>query len=67
MSELAVSPNVAHSNNLQVLGASVEVGAEAIARCLGTDEVSNQLEGAELTVAEIQEALAARLSKKLCA
>jgi len=65
MNAPSVSPNVAHGNNLQVLTASVEVAAEAIFRCLGSDEVSSQLEGVELTPAELQEAVAARLASKL--
>lgn len=63
--QLALSPNVAHANNTQVLVASVEMGAHAIMGCLGTDEVSSQFQGEEYTLSDVQEALAARLSAKL--
>jgi len=62
---IPLSPNVALANNLEVLTASVELGAEAICRCLGSEEVSSQLDGVEQSPAEIQEALSARLAVKL--
>ncbi len=65
MSELALSPNVAHANNTQVLAGAIEMGAEAIMGCLGTEEVSSQFQGVEYTLKDVQEALAARLSAKL--
>lgn len=65
MQEQTLSPNVAHGVNTQVLAAAVELGAEAIRNCLGTDEVSSTLNGQVFTDDDIRSALTARLSKKL--
>jgi hypothetical protein len=48
-----------------VLAAAAELGAEAIEKCLGTDEVSSHLDNAKLNTQDIQVALVARLANKL--
>lgn len=65
MQEQTLSPNVAHAATTQALTAAVELGAEAIRNCLGTDEVSSTLNGQVFSDDDIRQALTARLSKKL--
>lgn len=65
MQEQNLSPNVAHAITAQALTAAVELGTEAIRKCLGTDEVSSTLGGQVFTDEDIRSALTARLSKKL--
>lgn len=65
MQEQNVSPNVAHSVNTQALAAAVHLGTEVIRNCLGTEEVSNTMNGQIVTDDDIREALTVRLSKKL--
>lgn len=65
MQEQTLSPNVAHAVNTQVLTAAVELGAEAIRNCLGTDEVSSTFNGEVFSDDDIRTALSARLAKKL--
>ncbi|MNB95679.1 hypothetical protein D3C81_280290 [compost metagenome] len=60
-----LSNNVAHGQNLSILSAAVELGAEAILRILGTEHTSSTLNGVFLTKQDIQEALAARIAKQL--
>ncbi|MCY1439386.1 hypothetical protein D9M71_556200 [compost metagenome] len=60
-----LSNNVAHGQSLSILSASVELGAEAIQRILGTEHTSSTLNGVFLTKQDIQEALAARIAKQL--
>lgn len=60
-----LSNNVAHGQSLSILTASVELGAEAILRILGTEHTSSTLNGVFLTKQDIQEALAARIAKQL--
>lgn len=59
------SNNVVHEQNLQILSAMVELGAEAIQRILGTEETASTLNGVFLTKQDIQEALASRIAKQL--
>lgn len=61
----SLSNNVAHGQNLQILAAAVELGAEAILRNLGTEHSSSTVNGVFLTKQDIQEALAARIAKHL--
>lgn len=65
MRKLQVSPNAAHASTVAVLAAAAELGAEAIEKCLGTDEVSSHLDNAKLNTQDIQVALVARLANKL--
>lgn len=60
-----LSNNVAHGQNLSILSAAVELGAEAILRLLGTEHTSSTLNGVFLTKQDIQEALAGRIAKHL--
>lgn len=61
----SLSNNVAHGQNLQILSAAVNLGAEAILRILGTEHSSSTLNGVFLSKQDIQEALAARIAKHL--
>lgn len=65
MQNQPVSPNVAHAYNAQALAAAIELGAEAIRNCLGTDEVSSTLGGQVFSDSDIRDALTIRLAKKL--
>jgi hypothetical protein len=59
------SNNVAHGQNLAILSAAVQLGAEALVRSLGGDDSSATLNGEFLTPQDLQEALAARIAKQL--
>jgi hypothetical protein len=59
------SNNVVYGQNLAVLTAAAELGAEALVRTLGGDEAANTLEGENLTIADIKSALVARMLKYL--
>ena len=60
-----LSPDAAHCQTLSTLSAAVELGTNAIMKCLGGDALSTQQYGKELTKADISEALAARLAARL--
>jgi len=57
------SSNVVHAQNIAILTAVAELGGEAIARSLGTDEAATTLEGEHLTKEDIQAALIGRFMK----
>lgn len=59
------SNNVVYSQNLAVLTAAAELGAEAIARSVGSNEAANTLEGERVTMSDIKSALVARMLKHL--
>ena len=59
------SNNVVFGQNLAILTAAAELGAEAIARSLGSDSAANTLEGENITLADIKSALIARMIKYL--
>lgn len=59
------SNNVVYGQNLAVLTAIAELGAEAIARSLGSESAANTLEGEYLTMSDIKSALVARALKYL--
>lgn len=59
------SSNEVHAQNITVLTAVAELGSEAIARSLGTDEAATTLEGEHLTREDIQAALVGRTLKYL--
>lgn len=62
---LKVSPNVAHSHNLAVLAAAVELGTAVVMDTNGTEESAATLQDQYLTEKDIQEALSARLATAL--
>lgn len=55
--------NVVHAQNIAVLTAVAELGGEAIALNLGTDDAASTLEGEHLTKEDIQAALIGRTLK----
>lgn len=59
------SNNVVYGQNLGVLTAAAELGAEAIARSLGGDSAANTLEGKQITLTDVKSALVARILKHL--
>jgi hypothetical protein len=59
------SNNVVFGQNLAVLTAAAELGAEVIARSLGSESAANTLEGENVTMADIKSALVARIIKYL--
>ncbi len=59
------SNNVVYGQNLGLLTAAAELGAEAIARSLGGDSAANTLEGKQLTMSDLKAALVARILKHL--
>ena len=60
-----LSSNVAHGQNVAVLVAAAELGAEAIVRSLGNDAAATTLDGEFLTKQDIQSALVGRMAKQL--
>lgn len=65
MQKPLVSPNVAHAGTVTILIAAVELGAEAIRQCMGTEEVSAELHSEFVTIEDLQTSLVARVAKKL--
>lgn len=59
------SNNVVFGQNLAVLTAAAELGAEVIARSLGSESAANTLEGENVTMSDIKSALVARIIKYL--
>lgn len=59
------SPNSAHATTVAVLAAAAELGAEAIRQCMGTDQVSAEINSEFITTEDLQTSLIARLAKKL--
>ncbi|MOA07784.1 hypothetical protein D3C78_1275020 [compost metagenome] len=59
------SNNVVHSQNLAVLTAAAELGAEAVLRSLGGENAAATLEGEYLTKEDIQAAIIGRMCKYL--
>lgn len=59
------SNNVVFGQNLAVLTAAAELGAEAILRSLGSDSAANTIEGESLSAADIKAALVGRMLKHL--
>lgn len=61
----SLSNNVAHSQNLAVLAAMVQLGGEAVLRQLGGDSSSATLDGVFLSEQDVQEIITARIAKQL--
>lgn len=59
------SNNVVHSQNVAVLTAAAELGAEALLRSLGNETSATTLEGEFLTKEDIQAAIIARMTRYL--
>jgi hypothetical protein len=59
------SNNVVFGQNLAVLTAAAELGAEAILRSLGSESAANTIEGESLSAADIKAALVGRMLKHL--
>lgn len=57
------SSNVVHAQNCAVLTAVANLGGEAIARSLGTDDAASTMEGEHLTLEDLQAALIGRFMK----
>lgn len=57
--------NLALLGNLRTLANAVELGSSAAVRLVGSDEVSNNLNGVPVTKAILADALAAKIQRRL--
>jgi|MDTC01.1.fsa_nt_gb hypothetical protein len=60
-----VSPDIAYMQNLTVISAMLELAGPAMVEVIGSDELSNQINGVSQTQRDLQELLATRFEHQL--
>jgi hypothetical protein len=65
MPKQKISPNIAYTQNLAAVSACLDLGGAVIQKVMGSDAISNQLQGETQTLRDLQELIAARLQSAL--